>query len=48
MKLLRQPHRTITSFDSRGVDMDFLPQVDGATRTRVHLATIAADDFEAV
>ena len=42
MKLLRQPRLPITAFDSRGVSMDFLPQVDGATRTRVHVATIEA------
>ena len=42
MKLLRQPHLAITAFESRGVTMDFLPRVDGATRTRVHVATIEA------
>ena len=42
MKLLRQPRLTITAFDSTGVTMDFLPQVEGATSTRVHLATIEA------
>ena len=42
MKLLRHLHSTVTAFESHGVAMDFLPQVDGGTRTRVHLATIEA------
>lgn len=42
MKLLRQPRLAVNAFDSRGVSMDFLPQIDGATHTRVHVATIEA------
>lgn len=42
MKLLRRPHLAITAFESQRVVMDFLPQVDGAGQTRVHVATIEA------
>jgi quercetin dioxygenase-like cupin family protein len=42
MRIYRLPEREIDRFASSGVDMTFLPAVDAATRTRVHVARIAA------